>query len=142
VIFPVLGRRYHADGHLLSLSQLKLPVKVIVFQQWFARFIELEQKSTGFLRHRKPSLSTRTSRRWPGIGIKGVRIEDPAEVQEKLAEALAHRGPVLIDAVVNRLELAMPPKVTTEMGRLHAYMLKAVSQWACRRGRRARRSIC
>jgi len=32
------------------------------------------------------------------IGIKGVRIEDPAEVREKLAEALAHPGPVLIDA--------------------------------------------
>src|SRR6266849_5141155 len=61
------------------------------------------------------------------IGIKGVRIEDPAEVQEKLAEALAHPGPVLIDAVVNRMELAMPPKVTAEMAKgFTLYMLKAV----------------
>jgi pyruvate dehydrogenase (quinone) len=44
------------------------------------------------------------------IGIKGVRIEDPDEVQEKLAEALAHPGPVLIDAVVNHMELAMRRK--------------------------------
>jgi pyruvate dehydrogenase (quinone) len=56
-----------------------------------------------------------------------VRIEDPAEVQEKLAEALAHPGPVLIDAVVNRMELAMPPKVTAEMAKgFTLYMLKAV----------------
>jgi pyruvate dehydrogenase (quinone) len=48
-------------------------------------------------------------------------------VQEKLAEALAYRGPVLIDAVVNRLELAMPPKVTAEMAKgFTLYMLKAV----------------
>ena len=61
------------------------------------------------------------------IGIKGVRIEDPAEVQGKLAEALAHPGPVLIDAVVNRMELAMPPKVTAEMAKgFTLYMLKAV----------------
>jgi pyruvate dehydrogenase (quinone) len=61
------------------------------------------------------------------IGIKGVRIEDPAEVQEKLAEALAHPGPVLIDAVVNRMELAMPPKVTAEMAKgFTLYMVKAV----------------
>ena len=61
------------------------------------------------------------------IGIKGVRIEDPAEVEGKLAEALAHPGPVLVDAVVNRMELAMPPKVTAEMAKgFTLYMLKAV----------------
>jgi pyruvate dehydrogenase (quinone) len=44
-----------------------------------------------------------------------------------MAEALAHPGPVLIDAVVNRMELVMPPKVTAEMARgFTLYMLKAV----------------
>jgi pyruvate dehydrogenase (quinone) len=34
---------------------------------------------------------------------------------------------VLVDAVVNRLELAMPPKVTVEMAKgFTLYMLKAV----------------
>jgi pyruvate dehydrogenase (quinone) len=34
---------------------------------------------------------------------------------------------VLIDAVVNRMELAMPPKVTAEMAKgLTLYVLKAV----------------
>jgi pyruvate dehydrogenase (quinone) len=60
-------------------------------------------------------------------GIKGVRIEDPADVEEKLAEALAHPGPVLVDAVVNRMELAIPPRVTAEMAKgFTLYMLKAV----------------
>src|ERR1700674_2761668 len=36
-------------GDLLSLSQLKLRVKVIVFNNGALGFIELEQKSTGFL---------------------------------------------------------------------------------------------
>ena len=44
-----------------------------------------------------------------------------------MAEALAHPGPVIIDAVVERMELAMPPKVTGEMAKgFTLYMLKAV----------------
>jgi pyruvate dehydrogenase (quinone) len=61
------------------------------------------------------------------IGIKGIRIEDPAEVDAGIAAALAHDGPVLIDAVVNRTELAMPPTVTVEMAKgFTLYMVKAV----------------
>ena len=36
-------------GDLLSLKQLELPVKVVVFNNSALGFIELEQKSTGFL---------------------------------------------------------------------------------------------
>ena len=42
-------------------------------------------------------------------------------------EALAHDGPVLIDAVVNRTELAMPPSITVEMAKgFSLYMVKAI----------------
>ena len=34
------------------------------------------------------------------IGIKGIRIEDPKDVEAGVAEALAHPGPVVVDAVV------------------------------------------
>jgi pyruvate dehydrogenase (quinone) len=114
-------------GDFLSLSQLKLPVKVIVFNNGSLGFIELEQKSTGFLDTGTELVNPNFAAMAEAIGIKGVRIEDPAEVEEKLAEALAHPGPVLIDAIVNRFELAMPPKVTAEMAKgFTLYMLKAV----------------
>ena len=38
-------------GDFLSLTQLKLPVKVVVFNNGALGFIELEQKSTGFLEY-------------------------------------------------------------------------------------------
>jgi pyruvate dehydrogenase (quinone) len=50
-------------GDFLSLAQLGLPVKVIVFNNGALGFIELEQKSTGFL-PLAPSSRTRTSRQW------------------------------------------------------------------------------
>jgi pyruvate dehydrogenase (quinone) len=114
-------------GDLLSLAQLKLPVKVIVFNNGSLGFIELEQKSSGFLDTGTELLNPNFAAMAAAAGIKGVRIEDPAEVDEKLAEALAHPGPVLVDAVVNRMELAMPPKITAEMAKgFTLYMLKAV----------------
>ena len=45
----------------------------------------------------------------------------------KASEAGADDGPVLIDAVVNRTELAMPPSVTVEMAKgFSLYMVKAI----------------
>ncbi len=114
-------------GDLLSLTQLKLPVKVIVFNNGALGFIELEQKSTGFLDTGTELVNPNFAAMAEAVGIKGVRITDPAEVEAKMGEALAHDGPVVIDAVVNRMELAMPPKVTTEMAKgFSLYMLKAV----------------
>jgi pyruvate dehydrogenase (quinone) len=61
------------------------------------------------------------------MGIYGVRLEDPADVEPGIAAAFAHDGPVLIDAVVNRTELAMPPSVTLEMAKgFTLFMVKAV----------------
>ncbi|OWJ68932.1 ubiquinone-dependent pyruvate dehydrogenase [Inquilinus limosus] len=114
-------------GDLLSLKQLGLPVKVVVFNNGSLGFIELEQKSSGFLDTGTELQNPDFAAMAEAIGIKGVRIEDPAQVEDRIAEALAHPGPVLIDAVVNRMELAMPPKVTTEMAKgFSLYMLKAV----------------
>jgi pyruvate dehydrogenase (quinone) len=60
-------------------------------------------------------------------GVRGIRIEDPAEVDTGIAAALAHDGPVLIDAVVSRMVLPIPPAITVEMAKgFTLYMLKAV----------------
>jgi pyruvate dehydrogenase (quinone) len=114
-------------GDLLSLKQLNLPVKVIVFNNGALGFIELEQKSSGFVDTGTDLENPDFSAMANAVGIKGIRITTPAEVESKLAEAFAHPGPVVIDAVVNRMELAMPPKITSEMAKgFTLYMMKAV----------------
>jgi pyruvate dehydrogenase (quinone) len=103
-------------GDFLSLVQLRLPVKVVVFNNGALGFIELEQKSTGFLpfgtEFRNPNFAAMAE----AIGVRGTRLEDPGEVEGAIAAAHAHNGPVLIDAVEST-ELAMPPSVTLEMAR-------------------------
>ena len=46
------------------------------------------------------------------MGIKGVRVEEPQQLEGALREALAHDGPALVDVVSARQELVMPPKTT------------------------------
>ena len=114
-------------GDFLSLVQLGLPVKVCVFNNGALGFIELEQKSTGFLDFGTGFKNPNFAAMAEAVGIRGIRLERPNEVEDGVAAALAHDGPVLIDAVVNRQELAMPPAVTVEMAKgFTLFMVKAV----------------
>ena len=114
-------------GDFLSLAQLGLPVKVVVFNNGALGFIELEQKSTGFLPSGTELQNPNFAAMAEAVGIRGIRLEDAADVEPGLTRALAHDGPVLIDAVVNRQELAVPPRITAEMAKgFTLYMAKAV----------------
>jgi pyruvate dehydrogenase (quinone) len=114
-------------GDFLSLAQLGLPVKVVVFNNSTLGFVALEQKSTGFIdfgtQFKNPNFAAMAE----AAGIRGIRIEDAGEVEDGIKAALAHDGPVLVDAVVNQQELLIPPKITAEMAKgFTLYTLKAV----------------
>ena len=114
-------------GDFLSLVQVGLPVKVVVFNNGALGFIELEQKSTGFLPFGTEFNNPNFAAMAEAAGVRGIRIEDPGEVEAGIAVALRHDGPVLVDAVVNRTELAMPPAVTLEMAKgFTLYVVRAV----------------
>ncbi len=114
-------------GDFLSLAQLGLPVKVVVFNNGALGFIELEQKSTGFINVGTELNNPNFAAMAEAVGIRGIRLEKPDDVEAGIAQALAHDGPVLVDAVVNRQELAMPPAITAEMAKgFSLYMVRAI----------------
>lgn len=114
-------------GDFLSLAQLELPAKIVVFNNSALGFVEVEQKSTGVLPVGTDLKNPNFAAMAEAIGIKGIRIEDPADVESGIAAALAHAGPVLVDAVVARTELPVPPAISLEMAKgFSLYMLKAV----------------
>lgn len=114
-------------GDFLSLTQLNLPVKIVVFNNGALGFIELEQKSSGFLPTGTDLKNPNFAAMAEAVGVRGIRLENPGDVEPGIAAALAHDGPVLVDAVVNRTELAMPPAITAEMAKgFTLYMMKAV----------------
>ena len=114
-------------GDFLTLVQHGLPLKVVVFNNGALGYIELEQKATGFLPFGTDFKNPNFAAMAEAVGIKGIRLEDAGEVNDGIAAALAHDGPVLVDAVVNRAELSMPPSITVEMAKgFTLFMVKAV----------------
>src|ERR1700693_3287678 len=89
-------------GDFISLVQLGLPVKVVVFNNGALSFIELEQRASGFLSTGTELKNPNFAAMAEAMGIRGIRVERPGEVETAIADALSHDGPVLIDAVVNR----------------------------------------
>jgi pyruvate dehydrogenase (quinone) len=114
-------------GDFLTFAQERLPVKVVVFNNGTLGFVELEQKSTGFLDFGTELQNPNFAAVAEAVGIRGIRLEDPSGVEDGIAAAFAHNGPVLVDAVVNRTELLMPPSISLEMAKgFTLYMVKAV----------------
>jgi pyruvate dehydrogenase (quinone) len=101
-------------GDLISLKQLKAPVKVVVFNNGALGFVELEMKAAGFFGGGTKLENPDFSELAKSAGIYGARVEDPAKLKLALEEAFRHSGPALIDVVVNREELSMPPTITLD----------------------------
>ncbi|MFL6482495.1 MAG: thiamine pyrophosphate-dependent enzyme, partial [Nitrososphaera sp.] len=114
-------------GDFLSLRQLKLPVKIIVFNNGALSFVELEMKAAGILTRGTSLVDTDFSKLAEAAGILGIRAERPEHVEPMLIQVLQHNGPALLDVVVNRQELLIPPNINLEQIRgFTLYMIKAV----------------
>jgi pyruvate dehydrogenase (quinone) len=114
-------------GDLLSLRQLKLPIKIVVFNNGALGFVELEMKAMGVLEHGTVLVNPNFADLARAVGIHGIRVEDPADLKSAVAEALKHDGPALLDVVVNRMELSMPPTIKVEQAvGFNLWALKAV----------------
>jgi pyruvate dehydrogenase (quinone) len=101
-------------GELLTVTQNKLPVKLIVLNNSSLNFVELEMKAAGFVTFATDLENPNFAKVAEAVGIRGWRVEESKDVESTIAEALAHPGPALVDVVVERQELSMPPAITAE----------------------------
>jgi pyruvate dehydrogenase (quinone) len=114
-------------GELLTVRQLGLPVKIIVFNNGTLGFVEMEMKAAGLVETGVALDNPDFAAMARAIGIHGVRVTDPGDLETGIRDVLAHPGPALLDAVTARTELSMPPKITLEQMRgFTLYMAKAI----------------
>jgi pyruvate dehydrogenase (quinone) len=101
-----------ALGDMLTLVERKLPVTLIVFNNQSLDFVRIEQQEAGFVPFGTDFVNPNFARVAEAMGAKGIRLEDPADVEDALREALAHRsGPCVIDAVVDPHALSIPSHI-------------------------------
>src|ERR1022692_2582274 len=114
-------------GDLLTLRQLRLPVKIVVFNNGSLGFVELEMKAAGILEFATDLHNPDFAKMADAAGVLGLKAETPEQVRPMLVEALQHNGPALVEVVVNRQELSMPPTIQVDqMMGFSLYMIKAV----------------
>ena len=114
-------------GDLLTARQLDLPIKIIVYNNSTLGFVAMEMKAGGYLDTGTDLHPTDFAAIARGAGIHGVRIEDSEELPEALQRALLYPGPALIDVVISKHELALPPKIQWAQAKgFSLYMLRAV----------------
>lgn len=114
-------------GDFLTLVQLGLPVKVIVFNNGSLGFVAMEMKAGGYLGGGTDLKNPNFAAMAEAIGVKGLRVEDSADVPGALRAAFSHDGPVLVDVVTAKQELVMPPRIQIEQAKgFSLYMLKAI----------------
>ncbi|MGW1707786.1 thiamine pyrophosphate-dependent enzyme [Streptomyces sp. NPDC002206] len=103
-------------GDLMTLKTGDLPVKLVVFDNRRLGMVKLEQEQAGL-----PEFGTLLDNPdfaavATAMGITGIRVTDPAELEESVRRAFDTPGPVLLDVLTNPDEIAIPAKPTVGQG--------------------------
>jgi pyruvate dehydrogenase (quinone) len=101
-----------ALGDLLTQVERKSQVVQIILNNEMLDFVNIEQQEAGLVPFGVNFKNPNFARVAEAMGAKGIRLEEPADVKDALAEALAYQdGPVVVDAVVDPLALSLPSHV-------------------------------
>jgi pyruvate dehydrogenase (quinone) len=99
-------------GDLLTQVERKTPVVQIILNNGSLDFVNIEQQEAGMMPFGVEFKNPDFAKVAEAMGAKGIRIENPGDVRDGLAAALAHKsGPVVVDAVVDPFALSLPSHV-------------------------------
>jgi pyruvate dehydrogenase (quinone) len=99
-------------GDLLTQVRRKTPVVQIILNNESLDFVNIEMQEAGVVPFGVDFKNPNFAKVAEAMGAKGIRIEEPGDVREGLAAALAHKGgPVVVDAVVDPYALSLPSHV-------------------------------
>lgn len=103
-------------GDLMTIRAYQLPVKIVVFDNRRLGMVKLEQEQAGL-----PEFGTELDNPdfaavATALGLTGVRVSDPAELDDSVRRAFETPGPVLLDVLTNPEEVAVPGKPTVGQG--------------------------
>jgi pyruvate dehydrogenase (quinone) len=73
-------------GDLLTLRQLKLPVKLVVFNNSSLGFVELEMKAAGLVDYGTDLVNPNFAKLAESADIFGARVEKPEELRPALTK--------------------------------------------------------
>ncbi|MFC8236277.1 thiamine pyrophosphate-dependent enzyme [Streptomyces sp. NPDC057284] len=103
-------------GDLMTLKTSNLPVKLVVFDNRRLGMVKLEQEPAGLPEYGTLLDNPDFAAVATAMGITGIRVTDPADLEESVRRAFSTPGPVLLDVLTNPDEIAIPAKPTVGQG--------------------------
>jgi pyruvate dehydrogenase (quinone) len=114
-------------GELLTLRQVEIPVKVVVFRNDSLAFVNLEMLSAGFLDFATDLTNPNFAALADSAGLLGLSVTSSDQVRPALTRALRHPGPALVEVAVSRQEIVLPPTIELDLVRKFGlFVAKAV----------------
>jgi pyruvate dehydrogenase (quinone) len=102
-------------GDLATIKQYNLNIKIIVFNNRALGMVKLEMEVMGLPDSQVDMVNPDFRLIAEAMGIKGITISEPDEVESGLKEAFFHNGPVLVNAMTDPTALSLPPKIDLDM---------------------------
>ncbi|MER5741574.1 thiamine pyrophosphate-dependent enzyme [Streptomyces sp. NPDC002262] len=103
-------------GDLMTIRSARLPVKLVVFDNRRLGMVKLEQEQAGLPEFGTVLDNPDFAAVAEALGLTGIRVTAPGELDEAVRKALALPGPVLLDVLTNPAEVAVPGKPTVSQG--------------------------
>ncbi|MFT7859292.1 MAG: thiamine pyrophosphate-dependent enzyme [Sulfurimonas sp.] len=98
-------------GDLMTISQYKIPVKLIIFNNRALGMVKLEMRVQGYVDWQTDMVNPDFVKLAESMGIAAFEAKESEDVQPALLEGLKHKGPALINIFTDSNALAMPPSV-------------------------------
>lgn len=102
-------------GDLATIKQYNLPIKLIVFNNRSLGMVKLEMEVAGLPDSETDMLNPDFALIATAMGIKGMTIDDPSQLEVAMKAAFMHDGPVLVNVMTDPNAMAMPPKIEFKM---------------------------
>ncbi|MFM2482047.1 ubiquinone-dependent pyruvate dehydrogenase [Celerinatantimonas sp. YJH-8] len=114
-------------GDIVTIKQLNLPVKIVVFDNNSLGFVAMEMKASGFYSHHTDLENPDFADIAKAVNIESESVTDPEALPAAVDRMMACKGPFLLAVKTAKQELAMPPKVKMQHAKgFSVYMMKAV----------------
>jgi len=98
-------------GDLATITQYKLPIKIIVFNNRSLGMVKLEMEVAGLPDWQTDMHNPDFAMVAQAMGMKGITINEPDDLKQALREALSYKGAALVNIMTDPNALAMPPKI-------------------------------
>jgi pyruvate dehydrogenase (quinone) len=101
-------------GDLMTISQYKIPVKIVIFNNRCLGMVKLEMRVEGYMDWQTDMVNPDFVKLAESMNISAWEAKEPKDVAQALRNGFNHDGPAVINIFTDPEALAMPPTIKLE----------------------------